>query len=384
MTDIREFDDIRPLEPFELPAAYEELLASPSFQKVVGFVFPQIPFETIATTMRGCKTNLDFQLAFCKPFLEGIVKRCSEGLTSDFSAIPRAEVQSNYTFISNHRDIVLDSGLLDLALLEHGFTTVEIAIGDNLLIYPWIKTLVRINKSFIVTRTGGLKEILLASTRLSNYIHYAVGEKKSAIWIAQREGRSKDSTDKTQESLLKMLAIGGEGSMKERIRSLNLTPLSISYEYDPCDWLKAQEFQMKRDIEGFHKSAQDDLLNMQTGIFGYKGHIHYQSAPCINNYLDALPDDTSKADFFADVAKHIDESIYRNYRLFPNNYIAVDLLRQDDSLSSHYSEEQKKAFEEYLQGQLAKIQMEHKDEPFLYRKMLEMYANPALHQLQLL
>ena len=292
--------------------------------------------------------------------------------------------EAGYTFISNHRDIVLDSGLLDLALLEHGFTTVEIAIGDNLLIYPWIKTLVRINKSFIVTRTGGLKEILLASTRLSNYIHYAVGEKKSAIWIAQREGRSKDSTDKTQESLLKMLAIGGTGSMKERIGSLNLTPLSISYEYDPCDWLKAQEFQMKRDIEGFRKSAQDDLLNMQTGIFGYKGHIHYQSAPCINSYIDSLPDDISKADFFADIAKHIDESIYKNYRLFPNNYVAVDLLQQDNSLSSRYSEEQKKAFEEYLQGQLAKIQMEHKDEPFLYRKMLEMYANPALHQLQLL
>ena len=381
MADINDFNGIRPLEPSELPAAYEELLANPSFQKVVGYVFPQIPFEGVAATMRQCKTNLEFQAAFCKPFLEGIVKKCSKGLSSDFSANP--EGKNNLTYISNHRDIVLDSGFLDLLLLEKTHNTVEIAIGDNLLIYPWIKTLVRINRSFIVTRTGGLKEILTASTRLSNYIHFAINEKNTPVWIAQREGRSKDSMDETQESLLKMLSIGGEGSLKERIRSLNLTPLAISYQYDPCDWLKAQEYQLKRDNADYHKTPADDLQNMQTGIFGYKGFIHYQTAPCINDFVDSLPDDISKTEFFSRIAKHIDQSIYKNYRLYPNNYIALDLLHHTNEMEAHYSKEEKKQFEEYLNMQHAKIRIENKDDDFLWAKMLEMYANPAIHQLEL-
>lgn len=387
MNDFCEFDDIRPLEPSELPAAYDELLSTPAFQKVVAYVFPQLPFEAVAEAMRQCKTNMDFQTTFCKPFLEDIVKRFSSGLTSDFSANLLPEDGRNtkdaFIYISNHRDIVLDSGFLDLLLLKSNHDTVEIAIGDNLLIYPWIKTLVRINKSFIVTRTGGLKEILTASTRLSNYIHHVIEKKKESIWIAQREGRSKDSMDETQESLLKMLSIGGTGSAKERIRSLNLVPLAISYEYDPCDWLKAQEFQMKRDVADFHKSADDDLLNMQTGIFGFKGAVHYQTAPCINDFVDSLPDDMPKTEFFSRVAKHIDQSIYKNYRLFPGNYIALDLLQGTDKMESHYTKEEKEKFEDYLHMQLAKIRIDNKDDFFLSRKMLEMYANPAIHQLEL-
>ena len=386
MNDLCEFDDIRPLEPSELPAAYDELLSTPAFQKVVAYVFPQVPFEAVAEAMRQCKTNIDFQATFCKPFLEDIVKKCSNGLTSDFSAnlLPEdgRSPEDAFIYISNHRDIVLDSGFLDLLLLKSKQGTVEIAIGDNLLIYPWIRTLVRINKSFIVTRTAGLKEILTASTQLSNYIHHVIEKKKESIWIAQREGRSKDSMDETQESLLKMLSIGGTGSAKERIRSLNLVPLAISYEYDPCDWLKAQEFQMKRDMPDFRKSADDDLLNMQTGIFGFKGAVHYQTAPCINDFVDSLPDDMPKAEFFSGVARHIDQSIYKNYRLFPGNFIALDLLQGTNKMESHYTKEEKENFEDYLHMQLAKIRIDNKDEFFLSRKILEMYANPAIHQLE--
>ena len=381
-----EFADMRPFEPDELPAAYEELLGDPTFRKIAAYVFPDIPFEHIAHTMRGCKTCMEFQGAFCKPFLKGLVARCATSLSGDFSAIKPTPERQNYTYISNHRDIVLDSGLLDLLLIERDLSTVEIAIGDNLLIYPWIKTLVRINRSFIVTRSGGIHDILHASQRLSAYMHYASSVKRVPIWIAQREGRSKDSTDETQESLLKMFVISGTGSNKQRLKELNLTPLAISYEYDPCDYLKAQEFQLKRDVPGFHKSQADDLLNMRTGIFGWKGRIHYQAAPCINDYLDTLPDDMSKPEFFAAVARHIDQSIYRGYHLYPADYIALDLLQGEQAptnLKSFYTSAECEAFEAYLAGQLAKVQLDKPDIPFLRHKLLEMYANPAIHQLSL-
>ena len=237
----------------------------------------------------------------------------------------------------------------------------------------------------MITRTGGIHDILHASQRLSAYMRHTIGTSQTPIWIAQREGRSKDSTDETQESLLKMFVMSGEGTNRERLKGLNLTPLAISYEYDPCDYLKAQEYQLRRDVPGWHKTQADDLSSMRTGIFGWKGHIHYQAAPCINAFLDTLPDDLPKPDFFTAVARHIDHAIYCGYRLYPANYIALDLLRGGERSSTgqqiHYTPDERKAFEAYLDGQLAKVQLPHPDIPFLRHKILEMYANPAKNQL---
>lgn len=377
-----EFKDMRPFEPEELPAAYDSLLADPTFRAVVGMVMPQIPSEALAPMMHGCKTILEFQYTFIRPLLEGVIKKCTTGLTGDFNTLGLSKEKENYTYISNHRDIVLDSGLLDMVLFtQMGFNTVEIAIGDNLLIYPWIKTLVRLNRSFIVTRKGGIREMLQSSIRLSSYMHYVIGEKKAPIWIAQREGRSKDSTDHTQESLLKMFVMGGEGTPAERLISLNLAPLAISYEYDPCDWLKAMEFQMKRDNPEHKKSQADDLINMKTGIFGYKGRVHFQSAGCMNEFIAALPSDMPKNDFYTTIAQEIDRRIYSNYLLYPGNYVAIDLLQGGETYAEHYTAEERATFEQYLAGQLNKIEMPSKDEAFLRTKMLEMYANPALNQM---
>ena len=378
-----EFKDMRPYEPEELAAAYDELLADPTFRAVVGMVMPQIPAEALAPMMHGCKTILEFQYTFIRPLLDGVIKKCTTGLTNDFGSLDLCKEKENYTYISNHRDIVLDSGLLDMVLfVEKGLNTVEIAIGDNLLIYPWIKTLVRLNRSFIVTRKGGIREILQSSMRLSAYMHYVIAEKRAPIWIAQREGRSKDSTDHTQESLLKMFAMGGEGTPAQRLMSLNLAPLSISYEYDPCDWLKAMEFQLKRDNPEYKKSQADDLTNMKTGIFGYKGRVHYQVAECMNDFIGALPADMPKNDFFATVAQEIDRRIYTNYRLYPGNFVAIDLLQGGNAYADRYTAEERATFETYLAGQLKKIEMPGKDEEFLRTKILEMYANPALNQMK--
>ncbi|MBQ2268800.1 MAG: 1-acyl-sn-glycerol-3-phosphate acyltransferase, partial [Bacteroidaceae bacterium] len=286
-----------------------------------------------------------------------------------------------YTYVSNHRDIVLDSALLSIVLIENGFEdTPEIAIGDNLLIYPWIKKLVRVNKSFIVQRSLSMREMLESSRRMSSYMHYAINEKQQSIWIAQREGRAKDSNDRTQESVLKMMAMGGEGTPTERLKSLNIAPLSISYEYDPCDYLKAQEFQQKRDNPDFKKSREDDLKNMQTGIFGYKGQVHYQVAPCINEWIDEMST-LPKGEFFSAVAQRMDADIFRNYRLYPGNYVAADLLESSTRFASHYTEEQKQQFEKYVQSRIALVELPNPDTAYLRERILEMYANPVLNQL---
>ena len=235
-------------------------------------VIPNVPFEILAQKIRACKTKLDFQKTFCYDILWKLSERHTNGLTLDHTALP--DKKKAYVYITNHRDIILDSGFLSILLVDQGMDTVEIAIGDNLLIYPWIKKFVRVNKSFIVQRALTMRQMLESSARMSRYIHYTILEKNQSVWIAQREGRAKDSNDRTQDSVLKMLAMGGEGDLIDRLMEINIAPMAISYEYDPCDFLKAQEFQLKRDIEGYKKTTQDDLRNMETGLFGYLSLIH--------------------------------------------------------------------------------------------------------------
>ena len=226
------------------------------------------------------------------------------------------------------------------------------------------------NKAFTVRRGLSLRETLAASQLMSRYIHFSVTQKKENIWIAQREGRAKDSNDRTQDAVLKMLAMGGD------LKELNIVPLTISYEYDPCDYLKAQEFQQKRDNPSFKKSRQDDLDNMKTGIFGYKGRVVYRTAAPINTWIDEFKD-LPKADFFNAVAARMDKEIHKGYELFPCNYIALDELNGNQVNSTHYTAADKQRFETYLSGQLAKISLENKDDAFLRERILTMYANPV-------
>ena len=371
-----EFDEIRPYAPEELPQVFEELIADPMFQAVVGQVMPGIPFDMLAAQMRQCKTNLDFQKAFFYKLLKELVQKCAKGLEFDCSAITDKSI--NYTFISNHRDIVLDSAFLSVVLIENGMNTVEIAIGDNLLIYPWIKKIVRINKSFIVKRGLGLREQLKSSMLMSSYMHYAITQKHENIWIAQRQGRAKDSNDRTQDSILKMMVMAGEGDIIDRLKEMNLVPLSLSYEFDPCDYLKAKEYQLKRDDAGYKKQPADDLLNMQTGILGYKGRISFVVAGELQvpDAWDELPR-TEQAEV---AAKAIDQMIHANYHLYPNNYVAADLLTQSTEFASYYTAEDKAKFMAYIDSQLQKIDIPNRDDAYLCDMMYRMYANPVLNQ----
>ena len=356
-----EFDEIRPYHDEELPQIYEELIADPAFQQVASAVFPEVPFEALAQKMRACKTKLEFQKAFCYVILRKFSRDTTQGVTLDHTAQP--EHESAYTYISNHRDIILDSGFLSVELIDKDMDTVEIAIGDNLLIYPWIKKFVRVNKSFIVQRALTMRQMLESSGRMSRYMHHTIKDKNQSIWIAQREGRAKDSNDRTQESVLKMLAMGGEGDIIDRLTEMNIVPLAISYEYDPCDYLKAQEFQLKRDIPD------------------YKGHVHFQVAPCINGELAKLDRSLPKPELFSEIAALIDRNIHANYRLYPGNYIAHDSLSGTETFAGQYTAGEKKHFMDYIDQQLARIELPNKDMPFLREKILLMYANPLTNYL---
>ena len=375
-----EFDEIRPYEAGEMKQAFDDLLNDRQFQMILKGFAPWLPkslrnvFLRLAFT--GIKTPLDFQKRFMKPVVNYIIRKHTDGCSFLDSSIATYDNSQRYTFVSNHRDIVLDSAFLDVMLIKSGYpTTVEIGIGDNLLIYPWIKRLVRMNKAFTVRRGLSLRETLTASQLMSRYIHYAVTQKKENIWIAQREGRAKDSSDHTQDAVLKMLAMGGD------LKELNIVPLTISYEFDPCDYLKAQEFQQKRDNPAFKKSRQDDLDNMKTGIFGYKGRVVYRPAAPINTWIDELSD-LPKTEWFKALAERMDREIHRGYELYPCNYIALDKLNGDKANAAYYTEADVKRFERYLAGQIAKIQLPNKDEAFLRERMLTMYANPVRNKMK--
>ena len=378
-----EFDEIRTNGPGEVRDAVETLLKDRQFMTMIRGLVP-LPKSVIRFIVRtmfiGVSTPLDFQQRYMKHIVRYVIRKCSDGCT--FSGHPLPSKAAHHTYVSNHRDIVLDSAILSLKLIEaHYDNTVEIAIGDNLLIYPWIRTLVKINKAFTVRRGLSPRQLMESSQLMSRYIHHAINEKGENIWIAQREGRAKDSDDRTQDSVLKMLAMGGEGKPIDSLREINIVPLTISYEFDPCDYLKAQEFQQKRDNPAFKKSRQDDLDNMKTGIFGYKGRVHYHCAAPINTWIDELGD-LPKTEFFAALSKRIDRELHANYCLFPCNYIALDELEGTKKYAQHYTEADKKRFEDYLKGQLEKVKIANPDEKFLRERMLTMYANPLRNYLK--
>jgi hypothetical protein len=390
-----QFDEIRPYEAHEMRQAFDDLLNDRQFAAIMKGLVPWMPKGLrngiLKLAFTGVKTPLDFQMRFMKPVVKYIIRKHTDGCTFDDSKLKsNTQYQQRYTFVSNHRDIVLDSALLDVLLMDAGYeTTVEIGIGDNLLIYPWIKRLVRMNKAFTVRRGLSPKEMLRSSQLMSQYIHHAVTQKRENIWIAQREGRAKDSDDRTQDSVLKMLAMGGpsaddgQEAMPAYVKSLmelNIVPLTISYEFDPCDYLKAKEFQLKRDNPAYKKSRQDDLDNMKTGILGYKGRVHYHCGTPVNQWIAELAS-LPKNEFFHELSRRIDREIHANYRIYPDNYIALDELNGNRQFADHYTEADKQRFDDYLNSRLDKIDIPGKDLPFLRERIITMYENPLRNYL---
>lgn len=377
------FSDIAPYDDSEFHARMEQLVKEPGFLHAINYTMPPEDVPSLVDELLKIDNKHDFQTQVMFPFLEMLAKKTTSGIS--LGGVKYLNPSMSYTFITNHRDIVLDASFLNLAFLRRGFPTSEVAIGNNLLIFDWITDLVRLNKSFIVKRNTGLREGLEAAKKLSAYIHYCILEKHESVWIAQREGRAKDSSDHTQESLVKMLAIGGQGMFMDKVKEINLMPVCISYEYDPNDYLKAKEFLMKKRDPEFKKSQRDDLFSMETGLLQFKGKVHFQLTPRINNKLDQLGDFSDNNRAARHVCCLIDQAIHRSYEIFDINYVAYDLLHNTNRFERKYTPEKKFEIIDYFNSQLDKVDVADisaEDREYMWEMMLTMYANPLRNKLK--
>lgn len=360
-----------------------QLVKEPGFEHAVKYVMPEVDFSQFVRNLLAVPDKETFQKQVMRPFIEMLMRKTTNGIT--FGGIENIVPGVSNTYITNHRDIVLDASFLNYCLLKNDIRTSEVAIGNNLLIYEWITDLVKLNKSFIVKRNLRLTQALEAAKQLSAYIHYAINTKHESVWIAQREGRAKDSNDVTQESLVKMLGLNGGGTVAHNVMEINLLPVSISYEYDPNDYLKAREFLLKRLDPEFKKCQHDDLLSMETGLLGHKGRVHFQFSPCLNSRLEPLESSTDKIDTVKQICSMVDNAIHSGYKIFPVNYIAHDLLHHSQEYEAMYTAEEKSAFEVYVNTQLDKVKLPDistLDREFMHEMMLQMYANPLRNKLQ--
>lgn len=375
-----QFDDIRCYVDSEVNAMLSKLMQEPQVQHILGALFGAENAQKMVQASAQVTTVYQFQHQYIISVLQAIIKNSCADIALE--GIQNVDKKRAYLHVTNHRDITLDSAFLNFLLHLNGFNTTQIGIGNNLLIMPWIEWVVRLNKAFIVRRDGGVREQLLISKHMSAYMRFVITQMAESIWIAQREGRAKDSNDLTAPAILKMLNMSGEGTFVEKLRELHIAPVAINYEFDPCDYLKAKEYQQKRDNPAHKKTPQDDIINMQTGIMGFKGRVRFAMAPELQ-----VPDswnEVPRANQADVAAAAIDKLIHANYHLFPNNYVAAYLLTQDSQYATHFTPQEKEAFEAYIAKQVQKIDLPNRDDDFVRQKMLQMYANPLFNHVKAL
>lgn len=379
--DISRFDDIRPYDDHRFREKIAALVREPGFEHAVRYVMPDVDYEDFVSRLISVQTQNDFQTKVMGPFLELLVARTTHGLSMD--GFENYDPGTPHVFITNHRDIVLDASFLNLCFIRRQLPLTQVAIGNNLLIFDWITDLVKLNRSFIVKRDGAVRQALENAKHLSEYIHHTLTQSHESVWIAQREGRAKDSNDLTQEGVVKMLSLGGPGDTRANLVELNLMPVAISYEYDPNDYLKVREFVLRRRDPDFKKTQRDDLFSMETGLLKQKGRVHFHLGPCINHELEAHPDD-SKIEVVRRACDLLDRSIHCGYRIFPCNYIAFDMLNGSNAYADQYTAGDVATFNTYIEGQLAKVDVPDitdDERAYMHTMMLSMYANPLKNQL---
>lgn len=368
-----DFDDIRPYRDDEVPAVVERVLSNRKFDKLISFVYPDTSKGQVFRMMRNCRTIFDFQKNISRTAVKAVLSRSADELTwSGFENISR---DKGHLFISNHRDIVLDSAILNICLIDEKINTTKTAIGSNLLTTSLAEDLSKLNRNFIVKRNVPQKELYQNSLKLSKYIHHTIQQEKTSVWLAQKEGRTKDGLDLTQPGLLKMLTISFDGTYTECFRSLNMLPMAISYEFDPCDFLKVREIKHLRINNSYQKSKHEDLQSMITGALGYKGRIHLQIGQTISGDLSTVRNEKNKNEKIRLLADLIDQRIHQLYRLWPTNYVAHDMLYSGNTMQNHYTNDDYTRFEKYVQKQLGHLEgADDTDREIL----LHMYANPVL------
>ena len=367
------FDDIRPYYDNEYQPVIKKLIAVEQLMKAIQMYLPELAQTKIKEILLSFHTIRDFQSKMVCRIIQSLINSSTEGFTYD--GFQRLDKHTPYVLISNHRDIVSDSALVNFCLNINDYDTCEIAIGSNLLEKPWIKDLVRINKSFIVKRNIPKQELLEASKKLSTYINHTLKDKKQSVWIAQREGRAKDGCDKTNPGVLKMLGLCTDENLLEHLISLNITPVSISYELDPCDALKIPELLNKSEGKEYIKSEGEDEYSMILGVQGKKGHVHVQFGIPINEEIKQFSHIKNKNELLKNIADVIDREIYTNYRLWNSNYVAYDLLNKTTKYAANYTAESKQQFVDYMNKKLTNFSSNEKAQQLF----LQMYANPVIN-----
>jgi hypothetical protein len=373
MSQNTNFDDIRPYYDHEAKDAMQKLKQDPLFMQLVNYIWPGMTKDEAFAKAEKVNDNMSFQLEFMHQAIRVIVARSSDGLTS--SGFDNIDPSSAYLYIANHRDILLDSAILQILLVEHGFKTSEITFGNNLMQGPFITDFGKLNRMFTVVREGNSRELYEISQKLSAYIRHTIVEKNVSVWIAQRNGRTKDGYDLTQTGLLKMLNLSSKKNFAESMKEMNIVPLCISYEYEPCDDLKVQELYLSSLHSKYVKAPGEDLNSIVTGIKQHKGRIHMAVGKPIISELDEIDKAYSNEnEKIKQLVNIIDEQLYNNYKLWPVNYIASDIANNSNADSSKYTPEEKEKFIDYINQKVSKLKG---DEQTLFNLFITMYSNPV-------
>ena len=366
------FDDIRPYYEDEIPQAMKRIAYSEVFPLLASYVYPGEPIESVRERVANFTTTREFQHDTMKRVNEQIINRS----ITDFSCsgLERLSPDKNYLYVSNHRDIMLDSCLLQYSFVLNGFDTTEITFGANLMMNPLVIDIGKANKMFKVERPGGsIKEFYKGSLHLSEYIRYVICEKKQSVWIAQRNGRTKNGIDATDQGIIKMFCMSEQNDKIKALSDLHIVPVSISYEWESCDILKALEL-YESQYTRYTKKPGEDLNSILTGILQPKGRVHIELCQPISVVDLSVFEHQTNNEYHKSVARLIDRRINAAYRLYPNNYIAHDMLYGSTKYRAMYTEEQQHAFLKRL-SKLDRYD-ETCDVEQLKEIFISIYANP--------
>ncbi|AZA99488.1 1-acyl-sn-glycerol-3-phosphate acyltransferase [Chryseobacterium joostei] len=371
------FDEIRYFHDHEVNEALGSIARDPMMKALMNFTFPGVDEQVWLEQFKEVHSISDFQHHFVAHTIRQILAKSSEGLTT--SGFDQLDKNTPYLFISNHRDIVLDTSLLNLVLLESGHIMTASAIGDNLVKRNFLNVLAKLNRNFLVQRGLSLRERLKSSQTMSEYIDQQLHHENRSVWIAQREGRTKNGNDATQQGVLKMLAMAsGNQSLTDYFKTLKIVPISISYEYDPTDSLKMPQLLAQHREEEYIKGKNEDFMTMLSGILGQKKRIHIHAGDVIDKELDDIAANIdNKNKQLQAIAQVIDDSIIQNYKLWPTKYIAYDLIHNTDTYASHYTEQEKQLFIRRLEMRISSSDAISKE------YFLTMYANPLINKRKL-
>ena len=373
---MQKFDAIRPFYETEVNEALQSVIPHPMMKALMNFTFPEVDDEVWKAQLKKTHSIRDFQCNFIYHTVQRILENSSDGLTT--SGFEHLEKNNSYLFISNHRDILLDTTLLNAALFQNGHLMTASAIGDNLVKKSFIKTLARLNRNFLVLRGLSPREMLQSSKLLSEYMGQLLLHENRSVWIAQREGRTKDGNDETNPGVLKMIGMASdEADVMQYFKKLKIVPVSISYEYDPTDVLKMPQLLAEANNEVYVKSKNEDLNTILSGVMGQKKRIHLHIGKVLDTEMDQIvaENDSSNKQIQA-LAQKIDDAVLSNYKLWPTNFIAYDIVHKTSTYSHMYTESEKSLFERRLEMRIGL------DNPIALEGFLAMYANPVVNKLK--